>query len=107
VVDLAEDGQVAIDKASHTDYVLILMDMQMPKLDGLQATRQIRSSASQTYVPIVAMTANAFKEDRLRCLEAGMDDYISKPVDPKLLYDTMLRQLMKYQVRPSIRDGGV
>ena len=94
-VDMAVDGQQAIEMANHVAYALILMDMQMPKMDGLQATRQLRSMASQSNVPIVAMTANAFKEDRLLCLQAGMNDYVTKPVDPDILYDTLLRHLQK------------
>jgi CheY-like chemotaxis protein len=95
LVDLAIDGQAAVDLVSRNSYALILMDMQMPTMDGLQATRQIRSMLGQTRLPIIAMTANAFNEDRLLCLEAGMDDYVTKPVDPRVLYETILLQLSK------------
>jgi CheY-like chemotaxis protein len=71
------------------------MDMQMPTMDGLQATRQIRSMLGQTRLPIIATTANAFNEDRLLCLEAGMDDYVTKPVDPRVLYETILLHMSK------------
>lgn len=94
-VDLAVDGEQAVEMVSRNSYVLVLMDMQMPRMDGLQATRQIRSMLGQRHLPIVAMTANAFNEDRFRCVEAGMDDFVTKPVDPKVLYDTILRQISK------------
>ena len=94
-VDLAEDGQVAVDKAGARDYALILMDMQMPTMDGLQATRILRARQTTKRVPIVALTANAFSADRQLCLDAGMDDFVTKPVEPDLLYNTLLRQLAK------------
>ncbi len=94
-VDLAEDGQAAIDKVGLNAYALILMDMQMPLVDGLQATRHIRSMQGTAGIPIVAMTANAFKEDRMRCLQAGMDDYMTKPVDAQVLYAIVLRLLQE------------
>jgi CheY-like chemotaxis protein len=92
-VDLAEDGQQALEMARSQHYDLILMDMQMPRLDGLDATRQMRQLAQCASLPIVAMTANAFSDDRARCLEAGMNDFITKPVEPRLLYQTLLRWL--------------
>jgi PAS domain S-box-containing protein len=93
VVDLAEDGQVAIEKARTGHYALILMDMQMPVLDGLDATREIRQLPGGEKTPIVAMTANAFAENRDQCINAGMDDFITKPVRPELLYTTLLKWL--------------
>ena len=95
LVDIADDGEVAIRMAAQKSYDLILMDMQMPKVDGLQATRSIRASGTGQSVPIVAMTANAFAEDRTRCLEAGMNDFVTKPIDPGLLYQVLYRQLTK------------
>jgi PAS domain S-box-containing protein len=92
-VDVAADGVEAVELAGINDYDLILMDMQMPRMDGLEATRRIRQLPAGTLVPILAMTANAFVEDRRRCLDAGMDDFITKPVDPETLFSVILNWL--------------
>ncbi len=92
-VDTAADGAEAVALVERNAYRLVLMDMQMPTLDGLDATRQIRKLPAATTLPIIAMTANAFHEDRLRCLDAGMNDFISKPVLPEALYGILLRWL--------------
>jgi len=92
VVDEARDGQEAVDMAAAHPYALILMDMQMPRMDGLDATRAIRRLPADPPVPIIAMTANAFAEDEQRCLEAGMNDFVTKPVDPLKLYAAVLTQ---------------
>ena len=93
VVDVADNGAVAVEKCETGDYDLILMDVQMPEIDGLQATRMLRSRRRSETVPIVAVTANAFNEDRQACLAAGMNDHVAKPIDPEALYATLLRWL--------------
>jgi signal transduction histidine kinase/ActR/RegA family two-component response regulator len=92
-VDLAEDGVQAVELAKRTRYALILMDMQMPNLNGVDATRAIRALPGYAQTPILAMTANAFDEDRQVCIEAGMNDHIGKPVDPERLFETLLKWL--------------
>lgn len=92
-VDVAEDGKEALKQAEVNDYALILMDMQMPNLDGLQATQAVRGLPEKARMPIPAMTANAFTDDKARCLEAGMDDFITNPVKPEFLYTTLLHWL--------------
>ncbi len=95
VVDVVNDGQEAVDRVRTTSYALILMDMKMPVMDGLQATREIRAIPGQFTVPILAMTANAFADDRVRCLAAGMNAHIAKPVEPGELYSMLMQWLLK------------
>ena len=91
--ETACDGREALARLAAGDYRLVLMDMQMPVMDGLAATRAIRAAHPARRVPVIAMTANAFAEDRERCREAGMDDFIAKPVEPERLYETLLAWL--------------
>ena len=95
VADFAEDGVQALELAGQRDYDLILMDMQMPNMDGLEATRRLRQAERTRQVPIVAMTANAFAEDRERCFACGMDDFIAKPVEPEELFAILRKWLGK------------
>jgi CheY-like chemotaxis protein len=90
-VSLADDGSEALQALQRDRFDAVLMDMQMPKMDGLEATRHIREDAALADLPIIAMTANAMIGDREICLSAGMNDYLSKPLYYKTLYDTLAR----------------
>jgi len=92
-VDLASNGVQALALARQHVYDLVLMDIQMPEMDGIAATRALRAMSAYARTPILAMTANAFGEDRQACLAAGMDDHLAKPVDPELLYAMLGRWL--------------
>ena len=93
IVDSAEDGVEAVAMARTGLYAAIFMDMQMPNVNGLDATRQIRQLSEYKRVPIIAMTANVFDEDRAQCIAAGMNDFLTKPFTPEELFSTLLRAL--------------
>jgi two-component system, sensor histidine kinase and response regulator len=92
-VDAVENGKEALEKVQSNSYSAVLMDVQMPEVDGLEATHQIREWEKETgrHIPIIAMTAHAMQGDRERCLEAGMDDYVTKPLEPKVLFSALDR----------------
>jgi two-component system sensor histidine kinase/response regulator len=92
-VDAVENGQRALEKVQNEHYNAVLMDVQMPDMDGFEATRRIRQWEAEqgSHVPIIAMTAHALKGDRELCLEAGMDDYVTKPLEPKVLFNALDR----------------
>jgi PAS domain S-box-containing protein len=100
-VDVATDGPQAVTLAGRHPYDLILMDVQLPHMDGLEATRRIRALPGGTAVPIIALTANAFAEDRSRCLAAGMNDFVAKPVEPEVLFATLLDWLSRAAPPPA------
>jgi two-component system, sensor histidine kinase and response regulator len=92
-VEVAEGGVQALEMAQQHTYDLILMDLQMPGMDGLEAARRLRERADTATTPIIALTANAFAEDRVRCLNAGMDDFLAKPFRPEALFDMLVKWL--------------
>ena len=90
-VEVAPNGLRAVEMVKKSNYALVLMDIQMPEMDGLQATRTIRSDPAYAALPIIALTANAMEDDRQRCLMAGMNDHIAKPIDPVRLFQAILK----------------
>jgi len=100
VVEVAGNGHVALEMAQQSPYDLVFMDMQMPVMDGLEATRELRKIARLGTLPVVAMTANAMEQDRRRCMEAGMNDFVVKPLDPDNLWAVLLRWLRPRAAAP-------
>ena len=101
--DIADNGQLALDAMQATDYDLVLMDIQMPVMDGLTATRTIRApgtSLSRPNLPIIGMTAHALAGDRELGMAAGLSDYLTKPIDPRILYETLRRWLQNVPITP-------
>jgi two-component system, sensor histidine kinase and response regulator len=98
VVDVADNGEIALQKVRSGDWDLVFMDMQMPVMDGVTATQRIRSMGGFERLPIVAMTANAMEQDRRKCLAAGMNDFLVKPIDPDDMWSILLRW-----VRPRVQ----
>jgi CheY-like chemotaxis protein/HPt (histidine-containing phosphotransfer) domain-containing protein len=92
-VECADNGRLAVEKLIDQGrrFDMVLMDIQMPEMDGLEATRRIRASGKHADLPIIAMTAHAFDEERQRCDQAGMNDFLTKPIDPDLLQQVLLR----------------
>ena len=90
-VDLAENGQEAVDKVETTSFDGVLMDLQMPVLDGYSASKQIRNNPKNKALPIIAMTAHAMNDDREKCLQAGMNGHVAKPIDPTKLFATLVK----------------
>jgi two-component system sensor histidine kinase/response regulator len=99
--EVARTGLEAVAMSAAREYAAIFMDCQMPDLDGYQATARIRAARSDRRTPIVAMTANSMPEDRERCLAAGMDDYLSKPIEPDKLEALLARWLPSDGYRPA------
>ncbi|MBT9513488.1 MAG: response regulator [Acidovorax sp.] len=106
-VDVAGNGRVGVEMAQRQHYDLVLMDMQMPEMDGLEATRCLRAQPALASLPIVAMTANALAEDRARCQAAGMDDFVAKPIEPACLWRVLRRFLVAADDMPSDGDAPV
>ena len=97
MVDLAKNGEIALERIRAGDYDIVLMDMQMPVMDGLTATEEIRRDPRFNDLPVVAMTANASRKDRDRCLAVGMNDHVSKPIEPEKLWKALLQWIRPRQ----------
>ncbi len=105
-LDTASNGQIALQRLKEQTYDLILMDMQMPVMDGLTATRLLRAQTEFAALPVIAMTANAMESDRQACLQAGMNDHLPKPIEPDQLYSMLLQWLRPAAVTAPIVSSG-
>jgi CheY-like chemotaxis protein/HPt (histidine-containing phosphotransfer) domain-containing protein len=103
--DIAHNGREAVEMAMATSYPLVLMDVQMPELDGLEAARRLRAQPAYATTPIIAMTANAHADDRAACIAAGMNDHLTKPVDATVLYAVLRRWLSAADVVPGTAEA--
>ena len=92
-VTTANNGLEAVHMAHNTPFDVILMDIQMPEMDGFEATKRIRENSNLAHIPIIAMTAHAMSGDAEKSLAAGMQDHVTKPIDPDVLYSTLLAWL--------------
>ena len=106
IVDVAENGRIALEKVQHSDYALVFMDMQMPVMDGVTATVEIRKLSQFKDLPIIAMTANAMQQDRDRCRLAGMNDYLAKPIEPDELWSMLLRWIRPGPAGVAVQQAG-
>lgn len=91
LVDIADNGQIALDKVNQNSYDAVLMDIQMPVMDGFTASTHIRKNPAHKALPIIAMTANAMEGDRERCIDSGMNDHVAKPINPQALYEALAK----------------
>ena len=107
LADIAPNGAKAIEMLERFPYPLVLMDMQMPELDGIEATRRIRAREEWKKIPIIALTANAMQQDEDRCLAAGMDGYIPKPIDPTRLWATLVEWISSQEPTSETRPAPV
>ncbi|MBS1196795.1 MAG: barA, partial [Proteobacteria bacterium] len=103
VIDLAENGLIALEKLRHGKYDIVLMDMQMPVMDGISAAQEIRKEARFNDLPVVAMTANAMQGDRDLCFAAGMNDHVAKPIEPEELWKTLLKWIKPRQLPRGVK----
>ena len=101
IIDIATDGVSAVEKAQLFVYDLILMDIQMPQMDGLEATKVIRSLPGWATTPIIALTAHAFTEDKTACFDAGMTDFLAKPIETQKFFETLLKWLPQKHTKPA------
>jgi two-component system sensor histidine kinase/response regulator len=103
-VTIASNGREAVHLVSKQSYAVILMDLQMPQMDGFEATQVIRESLGMKEIPIIAMTANAMAEDREKCLDVGMNDHVPKPIDPDQLFAALTKWVPKQSV-PAVKTS--